>query len=136
MDISETLERLAALHKQGALSDSEYASAKARVIGEAPTPGSGGAAQGGPGAQAAPAAPAPRPADFLHRLHRSRTDRWFGGVCGGLGLQIGVPGWFLRMAFLIAACVFGSGVLLYILLWIFVPLEPVAAPAVSGAASA
>ena len=29
MDISETLERLAALHKQGALSDSEYASAKA-----------------------------------------------------------------------------------------------------------
>lgn len=122
MDISETLERLRALHQAGALSDSEFASAKARVIGQAPS------------AQAA--TPAPRPADFLHRLHRSRKDRWFGGVCGGLGLQIGVPGWFLRMAFLIAACVFGSGVLLYILLWIFVPLEPVAAPAISGAAHA
>jgi phage shock protein C len=124
MDISETLERLRALHQAGALSDSEYASAKARVIGDAPA------------APAAPAAAAPRPADFLHRLHRSRKDRWFGGVCGGLGVQIGVPGWFLRMAFLIAACVFGSGVLLYLLLWIFVPVEPVAAPAVSGAAHA
>jgi len=127
MDISETLERLRGLHQAGALSDGEYASAKARVIGDAP-------AAAAP--QAAPAAPAPRPADFLHRLHRSRTDRWFGGVCGGLGLQIGVPGWFLRMAFLIAACVFGSGVLLYLLLWIFVPVEPVAAPAVSGAVHA
>ena len=122
MDISETLERLNALHQAGALSDSEYASAKARVIGESPA--------------AAQAAPAPRPADFLHRLHRSRKDRWFGGVCGGLGVQVGVPGWFLRMAFLIAACVFGSGVLLYLLLWIFVPVEPVVAPAVSGAVHA
>jgi len=125
MDISETLERLRALHQAGALSDSEYASAKARVIGESPA-----------AAQAAPAAPAPRSADFLHRLYRSRKDRWFGGVCGGLALQVGVPSWFLRMAFLVAACVFGSGVLLYLLLWIFVPLEPVAAPAISGAAHA
>jgi phage shock protein PspC (stress-responsive transcriptional regulator) len=133
MDISETLERLSALHQAGALSDSEYASAKARVIGDGPTQASDATAQATPAAQAAPA---PRPADFLHRLHRSRKDRWFGGVCGGLGVQIGVPGWFLRMAFLIAACVFGSGVLLYILLWIFVPQEPVVAPAVSGAAHA
>jgi phage shock protein C len=129
MDISETLERLRALHQAGALSDGEFASAKARVIGDAP-------AAAAPAAQASQATEAARPADFLHRLHRSRKDRWFGGVCGGLGVQIGVPGWFLRMAFLIAACVFGSGVLLYLLLWIFVPLEPVAAPAISGAAHA
>jgi phage shock protein C len=134
MDISETLERLQALHQAGALSDSEFASAKARVIGEGSTAASG--AQAAPAPQAAPATQAARPADFLHRLHRSRKDRWFGGVCGGLGVQIGVPGWFLRMAFLIAACVFGSGVLLYILLWIFVPLEPVVAPAITGAAHA
>jgi phage shock protein PspC (stress-responsive transcriptional regulator) len=105
MDISETLERLRALHQAGALSDSEYASAKARVLGA--------------GGEARPAA-----ASFLHRLHRSRSDRWFGGVCGGLGEQLGVPGWVMRLAFVLAACLGGSGVALYLLLWIFMPQEP------------
>ena len=128
MDISETLERLNALHQAGALSDSEYASAKARVIGESPA-----AAQAAP---AGPAVPAPRAADFLHRLHRSRKDRWFGGVCGGLGEQMNVPGWVLRLGFVLTASFAGTGALLYLLLWIFVPVEPIAAPAVSGAAHA
>jgi phage shock protein PspC (stress-responsive transcriptional regulator) len=125
MDISETLERLRALHQAGALSDSEYTSAKARVLGDA--------------SAAAPqpqAAQAPREASFLHRLHRSRKDRWFGGVCGGLGEQMDIPGWVLRLGFVLAACFAGTGALLYILLWIFVPQEPVAAPVVSGAAHA
>ena len=122
MDISETLERLAALHKQGALSDSEYAGAKARVIGESPA-----AAQAATAAQAAPAAQAPREASFLHRLHRSRKDRWLGGVCGGLGEQMDIPGWVLRLGFVLAACFAGTGALLYILLWIFIPEDPAAA---------
>jgi phage shock protein PspC (stress-responsive transcriptional regulator) len=106
MDISETLERLRVLHEQGALSDSEFASAKARVVGT--------------GAESRPAS-----APFLHRLHRSRRDHWFGGVCGGLGEQMDVPGWVLRLGFVFAACLAGTGVLLYLLLWIFMPLEPV-----------
>lgn len=105
MDISETLERLRALHQQGALDDSEYASAKARVLGASP--------------EVRPAA-----ANFLHRLHRSRRDRWLGGVCGGLGEQMDVPGWVLRLGFVLTACLAGSGVLLYILMWIFIPQEP------------
>jgi phage shock protein PspC (stress-responsive transcriptional regulator) len=115
MDISETLERLSALHQAGALSDTEYANAKARVLGA--------------GAEIRPAA-----ATFLHRLHRSRSDRWFGGVCGGLGEQMGVPGWVLRLAFVLAACLGGTGAVLYLLLWIFMPLTP--AGAVGGPARA
>ena len=118
MDISEELERLRALHERGALSDGEYAAAKARVLGTAgpaDAPGVAGAA----GSGASPAAEG-----ALHRLHRSRSDRWLGGVCGGLGRLMGVPGWALRLLFVLSACLMGTGVLLYILLWIFIPEDP------------
>ena len=36
MGLAEDLERLAALHRSGALSDAEFASAKARVLGATP----------------------------------------------------------------------------------------------------
>ena len=109
MDISEELERLRALHERSALSDDEYAAAKARVLGTAGAAGPGGS----PPAEGA-----------LHRLHRSRSDRWLGGVCGGLGRLMGVPGWALRLLFVLSACLMGTGVLLYILLWIFIPEDP------------
>jgi phage shock protein C len=112
MDISEALERLRSLHEQGALSDAEYAAAKARTLEQGNGPGSGAAGSGQP-AQGA-----------LHRLFRSRTDRWLGGVCGGLGRLLGVPGWVLRLGFVLAGCLMGSGLLLYILLWIFIPEDP------------
>jgi len=121
MDISEELERLRALHERGALNDSEYAAAKARVLGTADDAGFGpGAAPGGPSV-------ARTPEGALHRLFRSRTDRWLGGVCGGLGRLMGVPGWVLRLLFVLSACLMGTGVLLYILLWIFIPEDPAAA---------
>ena len=115
MDISEELERLRALHERGALNDTEYAAAKARVLGSAGDAGFGPGAATGSGQSAQGA---------LHRLFRSRTDRWLGGVCGGLGRLLGVPGWVLRLGFVLTACLMGTGVLLYILLWIFIPEDP------------
>lgn len=57
-------------------------------------------------------------------LRRSRTNKVFAGVCGGLGEFFGInPIWF-RLAFLIAALPGGvPGLLPYIILWIIIPKE-------------
>lgn len=55
------------------------------------------------------------------RLQRHRTDRKLGGVCGGLGLYLGVDPTWVRLAFVIFALATGFGVLVYMLLWLIVP---------------
>ena len=56
-------------------------------------------------------------------LRRSRTDRVFGGVCGGIGQITGMATWVWRLVFALLVLCGGTGVLFYLLLWIFVPLE-------------
>jgi len=57
-------------------------------------------------------------------LRRSRRNRIFAGVCGGLGEFFGIaPVWF-RIAFLIALIPGGvPGFLLYLVLWLIIPNE-------------
>ncbi len=105
MGITNDLERLAELHKGGAISDAEFASAKARALGETP-PAAGNAVL-----------------HWLHALRRSRTDSWLGGVCGGLAPATGLPAWLCRLIFALLVVCGGTGVLLYVLLWILVPNE-------------
>jgi phage shock protein C len=67
------------------------------------------------------------------RIRRSRTDKVVAGVCGGLGRYFGVdPIWF-RIAFVILAVGGGSGVLLYVVGWILIPVEDGAEGAERGA---
>lgn len=55
------------------------------------------------------------------RLYRDPEHPVIGGVCGGIGYYFGVdPLWF-RLAFAVAVVFFGTGILLYILLWIIIP---------------
>ena len=55
------------------------------------------------------------------RLYRDPQNRVIGGVCSGLGYYFRVdPVWF-RLAFVIAVLVFGTGILLYLILWIVLP---------------
>jgi phage shock protein C len=112
MTVSEELERLQALRERGALSEAEYAQAKARVLGSAP------------------ASADATHHNFLHRLNRSTTDRVIGGVCGGLGAHTGLPSWAWRVIFCATMFYFGIGLLFYLLLWIFIPAgtETPAAP--------
>jgi phage shock protein C len=56
-------------------------------------------------------------------LCRSRTDRLLGGVCGGLGRALGVDPIFFRLGFLLLTLGGGTGVLLYLTLWVITPLE-------------
>jgi phage shock protein PspC (stress-responsive transcriptional regulator) len=112
MSIAAEIERLNALRERGALSDEEFAQAKARLLA-----GLGGASDGGHGAGSAPAGAA------INRLRRSRSDRWLGGVCGGIAKSLGAEAWILRLLLVVLALFGGTGLLVYILLWIFVPLE-------------
>lgn len=56
-------------------------------------------------------------------LRRSRSNRIFGGVCGGLAQYFDTDVWLIRLAFVVVAILMGSGLLLYIVLWILLPLE-------------
>lgn len=121
MGLTDELERLQALRERGALTEAEYERAKGRVLGEdgagsggAAGPGASGAAQGG--AFASERA-------FFHQLARSRSDRWLGGVCGGLGRHTDLPSWAWRLIFCLVTLYFGSGLLFYILLWVFLPAQ-------------
>ncbi|MFN2185812.1 MAG: PspC domain-containing protein [Anaerolineae bacterium] len=58
------------------------------------------------------------------KLYRSRTERWLAGVCGGLGKYFAVDPTLVRVIFVLFALTFGSGFLIYLVLWIVIPLEP------------
>ncbi|HQK99633.1 MAG TPA: PspC domain-containing protein [Smithellaceae bacterium] len=59
--------------------------------------------------------------NWLTRFTLSDRDRWIGGVCGGLGEHTPVPSWSWRLLFVLFFIFFGTGLLVYILMWIFVP---------------
>jgi phage shock protein PspC (stress-responsive transcriptional regulator) len=66
------------------------------------------------------AAPAKKP----FRLHRSRSDKMLGGVCGGLAESLDVDAGLIRIG-LVALTVFGFGVgvLIYAAVWALAPVE-------------
>jgi phage shock protein C len=57
------------------------------------------------------------------RLLRSQDDRVIGGVCGGLAHYFNLDPVLVRLAFVLFTLVKGSGVLIYLLLLILMPLE-------------
>ena len=61
------------------------------------------------------------------RLFRNPDNKVIGGVCGGVGSYFGIDPIWLRLALLIALFAFGSGFLLYIILWIVIPKARTAA---------
>ena len=119
MSHADELHKLAELHARGALSDDEYARAKDRVLGGATAPqyASGNDGNYGNYSKDAPAM------DAVNSLRRTRDDRWIGGVCGGIARATGMASWIWRLLFTLLVVCAGSGVLLYLLLWIFVPEE-------------
>lgn len=62
-------------------------------------------------------------ASAVNTFRRSRTDRWFGGVCGGIARSTGMEAWVWRLLFTVLFICAGAGLLVYVLLWIFVPSE-------------
>jgi phage shock protein PspC (stress-responsive transcriptional regulator) len=62
--------------------------------------------------------------NWLQNFTKSEKDRWLGGICGGLGECTPLPSWTWRLFFIFLFFVCGTGLLIYILLWIFVPPKP------------
>lgn len=57
------------------------------------------------------------------RLYRSR-ERMLGGVCGGVADYFGIDKTIARLIFAALVLAYGTGILLYLLMWIIVPEEP------------
>ncbi|MDL2326187.1 PspC domain-containing protein [Bacteroidales bacterium OttesenSCG-928-A14] len=55
------------------------------------------------------------------KLYRSINDRKIAGVCGGLGEYFTIDPTIVRVLFVALLVLGGSGLLLYLLLWLIVP---------------
>lgn len=60
------------------------------------------------------------------KLKKVYEEGWVGGVCAGIGYWLGFPTWLIRLGLVLSVLVYGAGVCLYILLWIFMPKWKVA----------
>jgi phage shock protein C len=105
MALADELSKLAELRANGGLTEEEFTRAKERLLN------AGQMRSDDPIAATVSA------------FRRSRTDRWFGGVCGGIARATGTEAWVWRLLFAVLFICAGAGLLLYLLLWIFVPSE-------------
>ena len=105
MTLGDELSKLAELRSSGSLTEEEFMRAKERLLNSE---------------QARSSDPA---VSAVNSFRRSRTDRWFGGVCGGMARSTGMEAWVWRLIFTALFICAGAGLLLYLLLWLFVPSE-------------
>lgn len=59
---------------------------------------------------------------------RSREGNWIGGVASGLAKRFGLPVAAVRLAFVLATLLGLWGLVVYVVLWILMPLEPLELP--------
>jgi phage shock protein C len=60
----------------------------------------------------------------IRKLYRSRTNRQVAGVCGGLAEHFNLDATLVRVLFVVLAVLGGSGIVIYVAMWIIVPEEP------------
>lgn len=60
-----------------------------------------------------------------NRLYRSNTDKVIGGVSGGLADYLSIDVVIVRVLFVLLVLFGGSGVLVYIILWIAIPEQTI-----------
>jgi len=104
MALADDLSKLVELRAKGGLSEDEFTRAKERLLSGEPVH-------------------AHVPLAAVNAFRRSRTDRWFGGICGGVARSTGTEAWIWRLLFAVLFVCAGVGLLLYLLLWLFVPSE-------------
>ena len=105
MTLADELSKLADLHANGGLTEEEFKRAKERLLNTEQTRSNDPVAS------------------VVNAFRRSRSDRWIGGVCGGIARSTGMEAWVWRLLFAALFICAGAGLLLYVLLWIFVPSE-------------
>jgi phage shock protein C len=58
------------------------------------------------------------------KLYRSRKERMIAGVCGGLAEFFGMDPTWIRLMFIILFFLGGCTLLIYVIMWLIVPLAP------------
>lgn len=58
----------------------------------------------------------------IKKLYRNPDDKVLGGVSSGLSAYFGIEALYVRLAFLVLAFAGGSGILIYLILWIITPV--------------
>ncbi|HET6812804.1 MAG TPA: PspC domain-containing protein [Actinomycetota bacterium] len=58
------------------------------------------------------------------KLYRSKTNRQVAGVCGGLAEYFNLDATLIRILFVVLAVLGGSGLVIYVAMWIIVPKQP------------
>lgn len=61
---------------------------------------------------------------MANKLYRSRDNHWIAGVCGGLAEFFGLSPKVVRIICALMIMVYGSGLIIYIILALFIPKEP------------
>ncbi len=61
--------------------------------------------------------------ETFKKLYRSETNRVLAGVAGGLGEYFGIDPTLIRLILVLITIFGGSGILIYIILWILIPSE-------------
>lgn len=102
MSTADEITKLHDLLTRGAITQEEFDRAKAMLLGGGAVPVSGLA---------------------INRLRLSDDDKWIAGVCGGIAASTGVESWIWRLIFVVGLFFGGFTLLLYLLLWIFVPRQ-------------
>ncbi len=59
------------------------------------------------------------------RLYRSAKNKVFGGVAGGIAEYFDIDPIIIRLLFVVIAFAGGGGAVVYLILWIALPLEPI-----------
>jgi phage shock protein C len=62
--------------------------------------------------------------DMEKRLYRSRNDRKLAGVCGGIAEYYGWDPTLVRVAWIVLTLLGGSGILIYLIMWLVMPEAP------------
>lgn len=61
-----------------------------------------------------------------NKLYRSRDEKMLGGVCGGLAVYLDLDVTLIRVLWVLATLLGGSGLIAYVVLWIIIPRQPTA----------
>jgi phage shock protein PspC (stress-responsive transcriptional regulator) len=58
------------------------------------------------------------------KLYRSRKNYMIAGICGGLGEYFKIDPTIIRLIMVFSMMLAGTGLLIYLIAWIVIPLEP------------
>lgn len=61
-------------------------------------------------------------------LYRNRSRRILGGVAAGIGDYVGLDPVVIRLLFVVLSLINGIGIIIYVTLWLLLPLDGTLAP--------